>query len=66
MMGQRFATDLLEMIVYGDLIVLICFAFFNGNRAERTITEAGAQAITEVIGKQPGLAVDDLNCTFST
>ena len=66
MMRLRLAADLLEMCFDSGLVKLIRFAFFYSDGIERAIAEAGAEAVTEVVGNQAGFAVDNLDGAFGT
>ena len=57
--GIGIEPEKLEMIFDSDLIKFIRFAFFYSNSVDRTISQAGSEAVAEVVGQQPGLAVDD-------
>src|SRR5210317_1658056 len=66
MMRKRFTANLLQMIIDCYFIILIGFTLFDCNGIHWTVSEACTEPIAEVIGKQFGLAVNNLNCTFGT
>jgi hypothetical protein len=47
-------------------VELIGLSLLDGDGIHGTVSEAGAQSIAQVIGEQPGLAVDDLDRAFGT
>jgi hypothetical protein len=66
MMWLRLTADLLEMIFDSNLIKFIRLAFYYGDGIERTISQAGAEAVAEVVGNQARFAVDNLDGTLGT
>jgi hypothetical protein len=65
--GGLLSLSLLHQVLRHCLLVeFIGFSFFYGERVVWTVTEAGAQAIAEVVANQFGLPVDDLDRPFGT
>ena len=63
-MGLGFAANRLEMFHDNRFIELVRFTLFYGNRIDRAVAEAGAETVSEIVGNQPGLAVDNLDRAF--
>ena len=48
-----------QMLFHGGLVELVRFALLDGDGVHGALTQAGPQAVAEVVGGQHRLAVDD-------
>jgi hypothetical protein len=53
-----------QVLLHGRLVKSVPFALDNGDRPLGAVTEAGAEAVAEVVRRQPRLAVNDLYGPF--
>jgi hypothetical protein len=53
-----------EALLYGLLVERLCFPLLQPDGVLGAVAKARAKTVAEVVGDEPGLAIDDLDCTL--